>query len=82
MFQSRELNHKVNSLHETYSTRILPWHVIRRITAKTHFCLNTLQKYTSLDHRNVRGLQGDISKDFDGGPPTDSAFELYHETPT
>lgn len=46
------------------------------------FCLNTLQKYTSLDHRNVRGLQGDVSNDFDGGPPTDSAFELYHETPT
>ena len=48
---------------------------------KREFCLKTLKKYTSFGQRYLQSSQGDISKNYDRGLPTEPTFELYHKTP-
>lgn len=79
IFHDRELNYKIDKLHErclrlvhhgtTYS--------FKELLQKTVLSQNT----TGLGNRNVWGLQGDISKYYDGGLPIELPFELWPKTP-
>ena len=84
MFHSRELNHKINRIHE----RCLC--VVYHHTTSSFKELLQKDNSVSILHINIQvlatdnvlSLQGDIFKNYDGGHPTEPTFELYHKTPT